>query len=162
MVKQPLASSAVDAERLRHIVSSTERTRGRNCALVNNIILLLVDDEALILHLLEDALSDAGYTVVSAMNGAEAIAELDKPDNHLAGLITDIRMGDGANGWDVARYARELVPTFPVVYMTADSAADWAAQGVPNSALIQKPFATAQVVTAISSLLNEAASNPAG
>jgi two-component system cell cycle response regulator CpdR len=130
--------------------------------LPDNIILLLVDDEAMILHLLEDALTEAGYTVVSAIDGEEAIAELNNPANQLAGLITDIRMGDGANGWDVARHARKLAPTFPVVYMTGDGAADWASQGVPNSTLVQKPFATAQVITAISTLLNEAATTSAG
>ena len=128
--------------------------------MANYIILLLVDDEALILHLLEDALTDAGYAVVTALDGDEAIAALDARDSNLSGLITDIRMGDGASGWDVARHARELVPTFPVVYMPGDSAADWAAQGVPTSTLVQKPFAAAQVITAISHLLNEAASSP--
>jgi hypothetical protein len=38
--------------------------------------------------------------------------------------------------------------------MTGDSAADWTAEGVPNSILVQKPFAFTQVVTAISTLLN--------
>lgn len=126
------------------------------------MILLVVEDEALILHVLEDALTDAGFTVVSAVDGAEAIAALDKPDNTLAGLVTDIRIGDGVSGWDVARHARALKPTFPVVYMTADSANEWPSQGVPNSVLIQKPFANAQVIAAISTLLNAAAINVAG
>jgi hypothetical protein len=34
------------------------------------------------------------------------------------------------------------------------SAADWAAEGVPNSAMVQKPFANAQVLTAIATLLD--------
>jgi DNA-binding NtrC family response regulator len=130
--------------------------------LAENIILLLVDDEELILHMLEEALTDAGFAVVTAMDGASAIALLDKPDDNLAGLITDIRMGDGANGWDVARHARELAPTFPVVYMTGDGGGDWASQGVPNSAIIQKPFATAQVITAISNLINDAVTSGLG
>jgi hypothetical protein len=40
--------------------------------------------------------------------------------------------------------------------MSGDSASGWAANGVPNSHMIQKPFATAQVVTAISQLINMA------
>ena len=99
--------------------------------------------------------------MVTAIDGAEAIAALDEKNNKLAGLITDIRMGGGITGWDVARHARELAPTFPVVYMSGDSAGDWAAQGVPNSAILQKPFAVAQLVTAISHLLNEAAKGAA-
>jgi hypothetical protein len=38
--------------------------------------------------------------------------------------------------------------------MTAAAADQWAIQGVPNSILLAKPFAPAQLVTAISNLLN--------
>ena len=55
---------------------------------------------------------------------------------------------------DVARHARESVPTMPVVYVSGDSAGDWAVQGVPNSVMIPKPYAFAQIVTAVSTLMN--------
>jgi hypothetical protein len=45
-------------------------------------------------------------------------------------------------------------PEFPVFYMTGDSADEWASNGVPNSILLTKPFAPAQLVTAVSQLLN--------
>jgi len=38
--------------------------------------------------------------------------------------------------------------------MTGAATDQWASQGVPNSILLQKPFAPAQLVTAISQLLN--------
>jgi hypothetical protein len=38
--------------------------------------------------------------------------------------------------------------------MTGASAHDWGSKGVPNSVLLTKPFANAQVVTAVSQLLN--------
>ncbi|MNL78860.1 two-component response regulator [compost metagenome] len=71
-------------------------------------------------------------------------------------MITDIRLGKGANGWQVGRHARQCQSSIPVVYVTADSASEWTAQGVPNSVLIQKPFVPAQLIAAISGLLNEA------
>jgi hypothetical protein len=40
--------------------------------------------------------------------------------------------------------------------MTGTHGEDWASKGVPNSVLLTKPFAPAQLVTAISNLLNEA------
>jgi DNA-binding response OmpR family regulator len=58
------------------------------------------------------------------------------------------------DGWAVARTAREIDPEFPVVYMTGAAADQWPVQGVPNSILLAKPFAPAQLVTAISNLLN--------
>ena len=57
-------------------------------------------------------------------------------------------------GWDVARHAREIDAGFPVVYMTGANADDWASKGVPNSILLSKPFAQAQLLTAVSQLLN--------
>lgn len=82
----------------------------------------------------------------------EALALLDSDLNFL-GLITDVRLRT-ESGWDLARHARHVSASMAVIYMTGDSAADWAAEGVPNSMLLQKPFATAQMTTAISTLLN--------
>lgn len=41
-----------------------------------------------------------------------------------------------------------------VVYVSGYSATEWAAKGVPNSIMLEKPFTMAQLVTAISQLLN--------
>lgn len=119
-------------------------------------LLLVVDDEALILHLVNDALEDGGFTTFQAMSGADAIAALADPEREFAGLITDVNIGDGVTGWEVARAARHRAADMPVVYMTGDSAPDWAAEGVPNSLLVQKPFAVAQITTAIAQLLTDA------
>ena len=51
-------------------------------------------------------------------------------------------------------HAREIEPDFPVVYMSGAAAADWTSKGVPNSIMLSKPFAPAQLVTAVSNLLN--------
>jgi CheY-like chemotaxis protein len=57
-------------------------------------------------------------------------------------------------GWEVARRAREKNAEFLVVYMTGDSPDEWASKGAPNSILLSKPFAPAQLVTAVVQLLN--------
>jgi two-component SAPR family response regulator len=49
---------------------------------------------------------------------------------------------------------REIMPGFPVVYMTSASAPDWKSQGVDGSILIEKPFAPAKLTTAVSQLLD--------
>jgi DNA-binding response OmpR family regulator len=76
-------------------------------------------------------------------------------------LVIDINLAGRINGWDVARAAREIDPEFPVVYMTGAAAEEWAVKGVPNSILLAKPFAPAQLITAISSLLNTSGPSPA-
>ena len=117
-------------------------------------VLLLVEDEAAIQLVVHEALEEAGYAVVQAYNGDEAIRLFDERRNELQGLITDVKLGDGPTGWDVARHAREIAPNLPVIYMSADSTDDWSAHGVPGSILIAKPFALAQIVTGMSTLLN--------
>lgn len=128
--------------------------------LTPQVIILLAEDEALIQAMVTEVLEDAGFAVVPVSDGTEAISRLDAEHQNLAGLISDIRLGSGPNGWEIARHARELRPDLPVVYMTADSGAEWAANGVPKSVLVQKPFAPAQIVTAIATLINEAGSQP--
>ena len=123
-------------------------------------VLLLVEDEALIQSLLEDALSDGGFELTIAENGTKALAELEADATRFRAVITDIRLGSGPDGWQVAHRARELVPAMPIVYMSGDSSHDWAANGVPNSVMVSKPFAVAQIVTAVSNLLIAADSHP--
>ena len=125
----------------------------------NVVLLLLVEDEPLVQLATEDSLKAGGYEVLTASSGADAIAALDSRHGEIAGLITDIRLGSGPSGWEVARHARELKPDIPVVYATADSAHEWPVLGVPKSLVVQKPYAAAQVITAISTLLTEVDTN---
>lgn len=101
---------------------------------------------------LEDALTDDNLEVVIARNGDDAMAKLDADAARFRGLVTDIDLGPGANGWEVARHARELVPTLPIIYVSGGSAVDWAAQGVLRSIMVPKPFVPSQIITALSDL----------
>jgi DNA-binding response OmpR family regulator len=69
-------------------------------------------------------------------------------------LVIDIGLRGRMDGWEVAKQAREIDPAFTIIYITAAHADQWASQGVPNSILLTKPFAPAQLVTAVSQLLN--------
>jgi CheY-like chemotaxis protein len=104
---------------------------------------------------MEQTLESGGFDVVAASSGDAALQMLIDSETQFAGLVTDIRLGDGIDGWALARKARELIPDLCVVYITGDSAADWPAKGVPGSMVLQKPFADALLLTGISTLLNE-------
>jgi CheY-like chemotaxis protein len=120
----------------------------------SSVLILLVEDDPGIQDLLFDTLEEAGFEVVQASNAAQAISILNEKSD-IRAIVTDIDFGDSKlTGWDVARHARELLKDLPVVYMTGASADDWGSKGVPNSVLINKPFAPVQVVTAVSQLLN--------
>ena len=116
-------------------------------------LLLYVEDEILIQDLLVSELEDAGFRVIAGDNGDHALELLAEQAEHIYGLITDVNLGNGPDGWAVARRARELMSGMPVVYVSAASEHDWSSQGVPKSVMITKPFAAAQVIVAISSLL---------
>jgi DNA-binding response OmpR family regulator len=118
-------------------------------------ILLMAEDEPMISDLIAMTLQDAGFEVVCVDSGVEAIAELNRTPNRFAGLVTDIRMGGGKDGWAVARRARELMPEVAVVYVSGDSEGQWTTHGVPQSVMVPKPFSPSQIVTAISAMLKQ-------
>ena len=123
-------------------------------------IVLVVEDEPLIGLSVQDELQEAGFDVRLIETSMTALHELESGVEALSALVTDIRLDDEKDGWHVARRARELNPLIPVVYMSGDSAADHSSQGVPHSIMVQKPFAPAQIVTAVSTLINKTPSLP--
>lgn len=114
---------------------------------------LVIEDEFLISEMVATSLSEGGYEVVQVISSKKALAELEVDADRFRAIITDIRLGNGPDGWDIARRARELVPNIAVIYMTGDSGPDWTARGVPNSVVVSKPFAPAEIVTAVSTLI---------
>ena len=110
---------------------------------------LLVEDEFLLRDLIQASLEDADFSVAAAGHGGEAIKLLDGSDSSVSALITDVRLGEGPDGWAVARHARKLKPNLPVIYFSGHSAADWPSEGVPNSVYLQKPLTAPQIVKAV-------------
>ncbi len=120
-----------------------------------SVLILIVEDNALIQDVVQDALTEGGYDVVLASGGDEAMAKLDEIGTDIRALITDVDLPPGKlTGWDVARHAREITPELPIIYMTGASGGEWSSKGVPKSLLLGKPFAPAQIVSAVSQLLN--------
>ncbi len=118
--------------------------------------LLLVEDENLIAIALQDELLGAGYAVVIASDGDAALKELNEDAARFRAVITDVRLGAGPDGWAVAHAAREISPAVAIVYMSGDSAVGWASKGVPECVMLPKPFAAAQLIAAISTLITAA------
>ena len=129
---------------------------------MESVTVLIVEDDGMINLELEEILTAAGFEVVSAFSGGQAIKKLDADSARFHALVTDIRIGDGPSGWEVAHRARELTPTIPVVYVSGDRANRWPAEGVPNSIMIKKPYVPAQILTAVTQLLNIAGTSLGG
>ena len=92
--------------------------------------LLYVEDEALVALVVAMSLEEAGFEVQLAADGVEAIKALDEGASNFHALVTDVRLPE-VDGWNIARHARKLNATLPVVYVSEDSASQWAAKGVP-------------------------------
>ena len=117
-------------------------------------VILVVEDDDLIQNLVEEALSDGGFETAIAPTGEEAVSLLNGHKSKYRALVTDINLRGKMEGWEVAQHAREIEADFPVIYMSGQSADEWTVKGVPNSIMLAKPFAPAQLVTALSNLLN--------
>lgn len=124
-------------------------------------VVLLAEDDQLMQGLVEETLIEGGFEIAIAATGEEAISLLTSKEIEYRVLVTDINLASKLDGWDVARAAREIDPAFPVVYMSGAAADEWASKGVPNSIMLAKPFAPAQLVTAVSQLLNNNPPTPA-
>jgi DNA-binding response OmpR family regulator len=122
--------------------------------------LLYVEDELITQQCVADTLREAGFNVAVASNGTEALSLLDAVTASFQGLITDVDLGRGPDGWEIARHARELFDSMPVIYVSGASHHDWTSKGVPNSMMIAKPLAPVQIVVALSSLLNGTGAKP--
>jgi CheY-like chemotaxis protein len=104
---------------------------------------LVAEDDPLVLDVVATALEMAGYTVLSAHNGYEAVRILEERRVDL--LVSDIRMPE-LNGLELAEAARKLQPDLRVVLVTgfAEIAAK-PAQG----RLLHKPFHASDLVQTI-------------
>lgn len=111
--------------------------------------LLLVEDDVLAAAVVREALEDDGYAVVWAANGQDARRLLTATGTALAAMVTDINLGPGPSGFDIAEAARAEQPCLPIVYMTGDSHALFEKRGVAGSVLLPKPVAPANIVAAV-------------
>jgi two-component system, response regulator PdtaR len=121
--------------------------------------ILVVDDDRLVLATVVHGLTQAGFEVVDADNGDDAIllARQHRPD--LA--LLDIRM-EGKSGFDVAAYLRDA-SRVPFMFLSAFSDADTVAQADALGAVgyLVKPLDVAQLVPQVQATLARVQSQPA-
>ena len=125
---------------------------------------LLVEDEAAVRETLAAELAAAGHIVLTAADGAEALARLDAGEA-VDALVTDLAM-PGLDGLAVIRAARARRPGLPAMLLTgyAGDAAALATDGAEGGpfALLRKPVSGAEIADRIAMLLEAAASRAAG
>nr|WP_205834630.1 response regulator transcription factor [Arthrobacter sp. SF27] len=114
--------------------------------------LLVVDDEPNIRELLSTSLRFAGFEVIAAANGRDALAAAEEHNPDLA--VLDVMLPD-MDGFTVTRRLRAAGRHFPVVFLTARDDTDDKVTGltVGGDDYVTKPFSLDEVVARIRAVL---------
>lgn len=116
--------------------------------------ILTADDSASMRQMISYTLRDAGYDVVEAADGCDALAKLAARAPHM--LITDLNMPN-MDGIELIRRVRALPQCkyIPIVMLTTESqdARKQEGRAAGASGWIVKPFRTEQLVAVVKKLL---------
>ncbi|KNH02025.1 Sensory box histidine kinase/response regulator [Qipengyuania citrea LAMA 915] len=114
---------------------------------------LIVEDEPFLILNMICVFEDAGFKVFDAPNAQEAFRIMDEHREQIDLLVTDIRLGPGEDGWDLAGKWRELFHDLPIIFVSGDSTAEWEHRRIPNSVMLQKPVSGRDVLEAAHSAI---------
>lgn len=117
--------------------------------------ILVVDDEPAIRGIVRRILEPAGYEILEADDGGNAIRVLNREAVHL--VITDIFM-PGEDGITTIRRVRRQWPALPIIAMSGGSQAgelSAAALALGARRTVSKPFTLADILNAVQSVLGE-------
>jgi len=140
----PKPFSFVDlANRIRAIL---DRAAPRTPARV-----LLVEDEELVRMLTADGLVDAGYEVVEAATGADALRRLEAEPGAFGGAVVDLGLPD-MPGADLVRTLVARYPELAIVIASGAGGVDGDVPGHRRIAMLHKPYRFEQLTEALHSL----------
>ncbi|HEX8424551.1 MAG TPA: sigma-54 dependent transcriptional regulator [Pyrinomonadaceae bacterium] len=104
-----------------------------------DIRILVVDDEAMMADSLKQNLAEEGYTVDTALSGADAIELFDRGGHHVA--VCDVQLPD-MDGLEVLRHIKDAQPATEVIVMTGYGTVQRAIEATKAGAFwfLEKPF----------------------
>jgi two-component system chemotaxis response regulator CheY len=117
--------------------------------------ILIVDDSDSLRQVVNIALSGAGYNVIEACDGRDALSKLNGSKVHL--IVSDVNMPN-MNGIEFVKQAKQL-PQYkftPVIMLTTENQQSMMEEGkkAGAKAWMVKPFKPAQMLQAVSKLLS--------
>nr|MBA2627435.1 response regulator [Gemmatimonadales bacterium] len=115
---------------------------------------LLVEDEVAVRVLAARILRDAGYAVVEATNGPDALKVL-RGSGAVDAVVTDVVM-PGMGGRELAEHLHAIDPAMPVLFMSGYTGSDVLGGGLQDSGapFLQKPFSPASLTRKLRDLLD--------
>jgi len=138
----PLASQRGDPVESNAVLVSSVSAPERRI-----VSILVVEDEILVRMIASDALRDAGYSVIEAMSGDEAI-EILSSGAAIDLVFSDVRMPGSVDGLGLLGFVRTRFPALPVVITSGhlqpiQALADGATEFLP------KPYRVERVIEVI-------------
>ena len=117
--------------------------------------ILVVEDQSEVRDIAVDVLKLAGYAVLSAGNGMEALSIINREDQHIHLMITDLVM-PGMSGLDLASTVSQSHPGIKILYTSGYSEHAILQQGVPGgpSRFIDKPYSVLSLRRKVRSVLD--------
>lgn len=125
----------------------------------DKIKVLAVDDEEMNIDVLEEHLKEAGFKVIIARDGTEAVVELEK---HLdIGIIVLDRMMPRMDGMEVVRHVKsnERLKNIPIIMQTAAASSAQILEGMQADVYyyLTKPYSIFKLVSIVASALESKA-----
>jgi signal transduction histidine kinase/CheY-like chemotaxis protein len=123
-------------------------------------VVLVVEDEPAVLTMIARALRDAGYIVVEALNGGEALELVERYAGQVDLVLADVAM-PGVDGPELADRLRGRYPDLPVILMSGQAEDAAHAKHDPAGLMfLQKPFSPDVVAENVRAVLDARRERP--
>lgn len=143
----PLHSTESGRDLPKIVVGKSSPVEGRT--------ILVAEDDEVLRRLFDNVLSNAGFRVLLASTGDEALAHWDEAHGMIHLLMTDARM-PGMSGAELIERIRERAPRLPVICTSGLGQAYFAGENAlpPDVVFVEKPFSPRKLVERLRALLD--------
>jgi CheY-like chemotaxis protein len=116
---------------------------------------LVIDDEPAIRMVISEVLTEAGYRVIEAVDGASGL-RIVQSGGRVDLLITDVGLPNGLNGRQVADAARSINPGLKILFITgfAENAAIGSGHFEAGMSIMTKPFSNTVLVNKVRQIID--------
>ena len=121
---------------------------------------LVVEDDTLVRAIARRTLAEAGFSVLEAEDGDQALALAAKLER-IDVVLTDVAM-PGLGGRDLAQRLSQLRPGLPIIFMSGSTDDDLTRRGLldPGIPFLEKPFSPQELARVVHDVLHGAPSQP--
>ena len=118
---------------------------------IDNLPVLIIEDEPSVMSFVKTALERAGYEVITATSGAEALPLLAEAD--FKGVVSDMRTPGGVDGADVHAWLAKNRPNLVsrLIFITGDIVNEETAKTLAKTGApcVEKPFRIQQLMEVV-------------